>query len=191
MQSGGGPHLCGDAAGFAAAGVLPRRGAHPQPRRKTSRCFSTSQKHWFEVSAAIPGSSPVPASLAVSRRPRTRIPFDEAIASADAAKAFTRRHRPRRGSDAWVLEPAVDRCVQDDCGAGGRRAPESGHGLVARMLRRARIAAATGQACQRPPSSYRNLTFHGAGDPPAIQLTSHPTRKLTSRSIVTLARHGC
>src|SRR5215831_21135807 len=70
--------------------------------------FQTSQKHWFEVQRCDSCHHQYQPALAYRAAREHGIPFDEGIARADAAKAFTYADLDRAVQYSWVLEPAVD-----------------------------------------------------------------------------------
>src|SRR5436189_6318525 len=70
--------------------------------------FQSSQKHWFEVQRCDSCHHQYQPALAYRAAREHGIPFDEAIARADAARAFTYADLDKNVQYSWVLEPAVD-----------------------------------------------------------------------------------
>src|SRR6476659_647945 len=67
-----------------------------------------SQKHWFEVQRCDSCHHQYMPALAYRAAREHGIPFDEAIARADAARAFTYADLDRAVQYSWIIEPAVD-----------------------------------------------------------------------------------
>src|SRR5436190_2052217 len=101
---------------FAAA--LPVSAAHAGAGADAARLrdaaarnlslFQASQKHWFEVQRCDSCHHQYQPALAYRAAREHGIPFDETIARADAAKAFTYADLDKNVQYSWVLEPAVD-----------------------------------------------------------------------------------
>src|SRR6059058_564854 len=70
--------------------------------------FQASQKHWFEVQRCDSCHHQYQPALAYRAAREHGIPFDEAIARADAAKAFTYADLDRAVQYSWLIESAVD-----------------------------------------------------------------------------------
>src|SRR5215471_12722833 len=70
--------------------------------------FQSSQKHWFEVQRCDSCHHQYQHALAYRAAREHGIPFDETIARADAAKAFTYADLDRVIQYSWIIEPAVD-----------------------------------------------------------------------------------
>src|SRR5438128_4502350 len=150
--------------------------------------FQSSQKHWFEVQRCDSCHHQYQPALAYRAAREHGIPFDETIARADAAKAFTYADLDKNVQYSWVLEPAVDdayRLIAAD--AAGVR-PNLSTAAMARVLTaRQNRGGDWPSHRQRPPSSYSNFTFTALGVR-AIQLYSHPTQKADVATHVALAR---
>src|SRR5215813_14671396 len=150
--------------------------------------FQSSQKHWFEVQRCDSCHHQYQPALAYRAAREHRIPFDEAIARADAAKAFTYADLDRAVQYSWIIEPAVDdayRLIAAD--AAGVR-PSLGTAVMARVLiARQNRGGDWPSHRQRPPSSYSNVTFTALGVR-AIQLYAHPSQKAELAEHVALAR---
>src|SRR5213083_359777 len=96
--------------------------------------FQQSQKHWFEVQRCDSCHHQYQPALAYRAAREHGIPFDETIARADAAKAFTYADLDKFVQYSWVLEPAVDdayRLIAAD--AAGVR-PNVSTAVVAKVL---------------------------------------------------------
>ena len=150
--------------------------------------FQSSQKHWFEVQRCDSCHHQYQPSLAYRSAREHGIPFDEAIARADAAKAFSYADLDKVVQYSWIIEPAVDdayRLIAAD--AAGVR-PSLSTAVMARILTaRQNRGGDWPSHRQRPPSSYSNVTFTALGVR-AIQLYSHPTQKAEVAKHVALAR---
>lgn len=147
-----------------------------------------SQKNWFDVQRCDSCHHQYQPALAYRAAREHGIPFDEAIARADAAKAFTYADLDRAVQYSWIIEPAVDdayRLIAAD--AAGVR-PSVTTAVMARLLAaRQNRGGDWPSHRQRPPSSYSNVTFTALGLR-AIQLYAHPTQKADVAAHVALAR---
>src|SRR2546423_5144164 len=184
------------AAGFVAlvlgSGSAFAAGADAQKIRDAAArnltLFQQSQKNWFDVQRCDSCHHQYQPALAYRAAREHGIPFDETIARADAAKAFTYADLDKSVQYAWVLEPAVDdayRLIAAD--AAGVR-PNLSTAVMARVLTaRQNRGGDWPSHRQRPPSSYSNFTFTALGVR-AIQLYAHPTQKADVATHVALAR---
>jgi ankyrin repeat protein len=155
---------------------------------KNLALFQKSQKGWFDVQRCDSCHHQYQPALAYRAAREHGIAFDETIARADAAKAFTYADLDRVVQYSWIIEPAIDdgyRLVAAD--AAGVR-PNLGTAVVAKVLAaRQNREGDWPSHRQRPPSSYSNVTFtalavHG------VQLYSHPSQKANLAKTVALAR---
>jgi ankyrin repeat protein len=150
--------------------------------------FQSSQKHWFEVQRCDSCHHQYQPALAYRTAREHGIAFDEAIARADAAKAFTYADLDKAVQYSWIIEPAVDdayRLIAAD--AAGVR-PSLSTAVMARLLMaRQNRGGDWPSHRQRPPSSYSNVTFTALGVR-AIQLYAHPSQKAELAKHVALAR---
>src|SRR5438067_6470115 len=185
---------------WIAAGIalwLPASAAAAGPDRAASlrdaaarnlTLFQSSQKHWFEVQRCDSCHHQYQPALAYRAAREHGIPFDETIARADAAKAFTYADLDRAVQYSWIIEPGVDdayRLVAAD--AAGVR-PNLTTSVTARLLMARQNAGGDWPSHrQRPPSSYSNVTFTALGVR-AIQLYAHPSQKTELQRHVALAR---
>src|SRR5882724_7022659 len=176
----------------AAVTAIPVRAAEPARIRDAAArnlaLFQSSQKHWFEVQRCDSCHHQYQPALAYRAAREHGIPFDEAIARADAAKAFTYADLDRAVQYSWLIESAVDdayRLIAAD--AAGVR-PSLGTAVMARnVMDRQNRGGDWPSHRQRPPSSYSNFTFTALGVR-AIQLYAHPTQKADVATHVALAR---
>ena len=150
--------------------------------------FQASQKHWFEVQRCDSCHHQYQPALAYRAAREHGIPFDETIARADAARAFTYADLDKAVQYSWIIEPGVDdayRLIAAD--AAGVR-PSLGTAVMARLLiARQNRGGDWPSHRQRPPSSYSNVTFTALGVR-AIQLYAHPSQKTELAEHVALAR---
>src|SRR6266853_2224737 len=155
---------------------------------KNLALFQQSQQHWFEVQRCDSCHHQYQPALAYRAAREHGIPFDEMIARADAAKAFTYADLDKNVQYSWVLEPAVDdayRLIAAD--AAGVR-PNLSTAVMAKVLTaRQNRGGDWPSHRQRPPSSYSNFTFTALGVR-ASQLYAHPTQKAEVAQHVVLAR---
>jgi ankyrin repeat protein len=150
--------------------------------------FQSSQKHWFEVQRCDSCHHQYQPALAYRAAREHGIPFDEAIARADAAKAFTYADLDKVVQYSWIIEPAVDdayRLIAAD--AAGVRPSLSTAVMAKLLMARQNRAGDWPSHRQRPPSSYSNVTFTALGVR-AIQLYAHPSQKAELAKHVALAR---
>ena len=155
---------------------------------KNLALFQSSQKHWFEVQRCDSCHHQYQPALAYRSAREHGIPFDETIARADAARAFTYADLDKAVQYSWIIEPAVDdayRLIAAD--AAGVR-PNLSTSVMARLLMaRQNRGGDWPSHRQRPPSSYSNVTFTALGVR-AIQLYAHPSQKAELAEHVALAR---
>jgi ankyrin repeat protein len=155
---------------------------------KNLALFQSSQKHWFEVQRCDSCHHQYQPALAYRAAREHGIPFDETIARADAARAFTYADLDKAVQYSWIIEPAVDdayRLIAAD--AAGVR-PSLSTSVMARLLMaRQNRGGDWPSHRQRPPSSYSNVTFTALGVR-AIQLYAHPSQKAELAEHVALAR---
>jgi hypothetical protein len=172
-------------AAMAAAADAPRiRDA----ATRNLALFQQSQKRWFDVQRCDSCHHQYQPALAYRAAREHGIPFDEAIARGDAAKAFTYADLDRVVQYSWIIEPGVDdayRLIAAD--AAGVR-PSLSTAVMARILMaRQNRGGDWPSHRQRPPSSYSNVTFTALGVR-AIQLYAHPSQKAELAKHVALAR---
>src|SRR5438094_856307 len=172
----------------AAAAGADRAASIRDAAARNLALFQSSQKHWFEVQRCDSCHHQYQPALAYRAAREHGIPFDESIARADAARAFTYADLDKNVQYSWVLEPAVDdafRLIAAD--AAGVR-PNVSTAVVAKVLTaRQNRGGDWPSHRQRPPSSYSNFTFTALGVR-AIQLYAHPTQKADVAQHVALAR---
>jgi ankyrin repeat protein len=176
---------------FLSAAAAARAQSADDIRNAAARnlaLFQSSQKHWFEVQRCDSCHHQYQPALAYRAARDHGIPFDETIARADAAKAFTYADLDKAVQYSWIIEPGVDdayRLIAAD--AAGVR-PSLGTAVMARLLMaRQNRAGDWPSHRQRPPSSYSNVTFTALGVR-AIQLYAHPSQKTELAEHVALAR---
>src|SRR2546430_17540416 len=92
----------------AAAAGADRAASIRDAAARNLALFQSSQKHWFEVQRCDSCHHQYQPALAYRAAREHGIPFDETIARADAAKAFTYADLDKNVQYSWVLEPAVD-----------------------------------------------------------------------------------
>ena len=168
---------------FVAAGTVQaadgdaRAGRIKDAAAKNLVLFQASQKHWFEVQRCDSCHHQYQPALAYRSAREHGIPFDEAIARADAAKAFTYADLDKAVQYSWIIEPAIDDAYRLVAAEAAGVRPNLGTAVMARILTaRQNPGGDWPSHRQRPPASYSNVTFTALGAR-AIQLYSHPTQK--------------
>ena len=116
------------------------------------------------------------------------IPVDEAIARADAVKAFTFADIDRAIQYSYVIEPAMDDAYRLVAAHAAGVPPNLGAALYARLLisRQNRDGDWDGFH-QRPPSSYSRFTMTALGLR-AVQVYHHASQKSAAAAAVARAR---
>jgi ankyrin repeat protein len=171
-----------------AAEDATRAGRIREAAARNLTLFQASQKHWFEVQRCVSCHHQYQPALAYRAAREHGIPFDEAIARADAAKAFIYADLDKAVQYSWVLEPAVDDAYRLIAAEAAGVRPNLATAVTARVLTaRQNRGGDWPSHRQRPPSSYSNFTFTALGVR-AIQLYSHPTQKAEVAPHVALAR---
>jgi ankyrin repeat protein len=159
-----------------------------QAAERNLALFQQSQKHWFEVQRCASCHHQYQPALAYRAAREHGISFDEGVARADAARAFTYADLDKVVQYSWVLEPAVDDAYRLIAAEAAGVRPSLSTAVTARVLTaRQNRGGDWPSHRQRPPSSYSNFTFTALGVR-AIQLYSHPTQKADVAQHVTLAR---
>jgi len=176
--------------------VLPLRGqeAHPdQVRDAASRALASIQKAqtaWYTTNKQVCTSChhQYQPALAYRVAREHRVPFDEAIAKADAITAFTFADIDRAVQYTHVIEPAMDdayRMVAANA-AGVKR--NLGAAIYARLLiSRQNTDGDWDGFHQRPPSSYSRVTMATLGLR-AVQVYQHPSQKAQADAAIARAR---
>ena len=162
-------------------------------RSAASRALAAIQKAqatWYTTNKQVCASCHHQYQPALAYRAAREhdVPLDEAIARADAVKAFTFADIDRAVQYTHVIEPAMDdayRLVAAD--AAGVKA-NLGAAVYARLLisRQNRDGDWDGFH-QRPPSSYSRVTMAALGLR-AVQLYHHPSQQRQADAAVTRAR---
>src|SRR5438876_639075 len=122
--------------------------------------FQQSQKNWFDVQRCDSCHHQYQPALAYRAAREHGIPFDETIARADAAKAFTYADLDKAVQYSWIIEPAVDDAYRLIAAEAAGVRPNLTTAVMARLLiARQNIAGDWPSHRQRPPSSYSDVTF--------------------------------
>jgi len=179
--------LCLPASIASAAGAVDAARVRDAAARNLA-LFQQSQKHWFEVQRCDSCHHQYQPALAYRAAREHAIPFDESIARADAAKAFTYADLDKAVQYSWIIEPAVDDAYRLIAAEAAGVRPSLSTSVMARLLMaRQNRAGDWPSHRQRPPSSYSNVTFTALGVR-AIQLYAHPSQKAELAKHVALAR---
>jgi ankyrin repeat protein len=165
----------------------------PRVREAATRAIAAIQKAqstWYTANKQVCGSCHHQYQPALAyRAARERgIPVDEAIAHADAVKAFTFADIDRAIQYSYVIEPAMDDAYRMVAAHAAGVAPNLGAAVYARLLisRQNRDGDWDGFH-QRPPSSYSRFTMTALGLR-AVQLYHHSSQKAAAAAAVARAR---
>jgi ankyrin repeat protein len=176
--------------------VLPLRGqeAHPdQVRAAASRALASIQKAqapWYTTNKQVCASCHHQYQPAIAYRVARdhRVPFDEAIAQADAIKAFTFADIDRAVQYTHVIEPAMDDAYRMVAANAAGVKPNLGAAIYARLLiSRQNTDGDWDGFHQRPPSSYSRVTMTTLGMR-AVQVYHHPSQKAQADAAIARAR---
>ena len=176
--------------------ALPLRGqeAHPdEVRGAAARALAAIQKAqapWYTTNKQVCASCHHQYQPAIAYRVARdhRIPFDEAIAKADAIKAFTLADIDRAVQYTHVIEPAMDDAYRMVAANAAGVKPNLGAAIYARLLiSRQNTDGDWDGFHQRPPSSYSRVTMSTLGLR-AVQLYHHPSQKAQADAAVARAR---
>ena len=176
--------------------VLPLRGqeAHPdQVRAAASRALASIQKAqapWYTTNKQVCASCHHQYQPAIAYRVARdhRIPFDEAIAKADAINAFTFADIDRAVQYTHVIEPAMDDAYRMVAANAAGVKPNLGAAIYARLLiSRQNTDGDWDGFHQRPPSSYSRVTMTTLGMR-AVQVYHHPSQKAQADAAIARAR---
>lgn len=176
--------------------ALPLRGqeAHPdQVRAAAAKALAAIQKAqapWFTTNKQVCGSChhQYQPALAYRTAREHRIPFDEAIAKADAVKAFTFADIDRAVQYSYVIEPAMDDAYRMVAASAAGVKPNLGAAIYARLLiSRQNTEGDWDGFHQRPPSSYSRVTMAALGLR-AVQAYHHVSQKAQADAAIARAR---
>src|SRR5690242_6076818 len=149
-----------------------------------------AQSNWFTSHKQVCASCHHQYQPALAyRAARERgIAIDEAIAHADAARAFTFADIDRAVQYSYVIEPAMDDAYRLVAAQAAGVPPNLGAAIYARLLisRQNRDGDWDGFH-QRPPSSYSRFTMTALGLR-AVQLYHHASQKVAADAAVARAR---
>ena len=116
------------------------------------------------------------------------VPLDEAIARADALKAFTFADIDRAVQYTHVIEPAMDDAYRMVAASAAGVKPNLGAAVYARLLISRQNAEGDWDGFhQRPPSSYSRMTMAALGLR-AVQVYHHASQKAQADAAVARAR---
>jgi ankyrin repeat protein len=175
---------------------LPLRGqeAHPDELRSAaSRALAAIQKAqatWYTTNKQVCASCHHQYQPAIAYRiaREHRVPFDEAIAKADAVKAFTFADIDRAVQYTHVIEPAMDDAYRMVAAQAAGVKPNLGAAIYARLLiSRQNKEGDWDGFHQRPPSSYSRMTMTALGLR-AVQAYHHPSQKTQADAAIARAR---
>jgi ankyrin repeat protein len=162
-------------------------------RRAAERAISTIQKAqsaWYTSNKQVCASCHHQYQPALAYRAARNhgVPFDEAIARADAVKAFTFADIDRAVQYSYVIEPAMDDAYRMVAADAAGVKPNLGSAVYARLLISRQNAAGDWDGFhQRPPSSYSRMTMAALGLR-AVQLYHHASQKAKADAAVARAR---
>ena len=149
-----------------------------------------AQSTWYTTNKQVCASChhQYQPSLAFRAAREHGVPVDEAIARADAVKAFTFADIDRAIQYLYVIEPAMDDAYRMVAAHAAGVPPNLGAAVYARLLisRQNRDGDWDGFH-QRPPSSYSRFTMAALGLR-AVQVYHHPSQKAAAAAAVARAR---
>ena len=167
--------------------------ARPQVRDAATRAVAAIQKAqapWYTTNKQVCASCHHQYQPALAFRVARDhgVPLDEAIASADAIKAFTFADIDRAIQYTYVIEPAMDDAYRMVAANAAGVKPNLGAAVYARLLisRQNRDGDWDGFH-QRPPSSYSRVTMAALGLR-AVQVYHHASQKAQADAAVARAR---
>src|SRR5687768_10769522 len=174
--------------------ALQGQEAHPdEVRAAAGRALTAIQKAqapWYTTNKQVCASCHHQYQPAIAFRVARdhRVPFDEAIAKADAVKAFTFADIDRAVQYTHVIEPAMDDAYRLVAAHAAGVKPNLGAAVYARLLisRQNRDGDWDGFH-QRPPSSYSRVTMAAIGLR-AVQLYHHASQKAAADAAIARAR---
>jgi ankyrin repeat protein len=181
---------------FALFAAFPLRGqeAHPdEVRAAASRALTAIQKAqapWYTTNKQVCASCHHQYQPAIAYRVARdhRVPFDEAIAKADALKAFTFADIDRAVQYTHVIEPAMDDAYRMVAANAVGVKPNLGAAIYARLLiSRQNKEGDWDGFHQRPPSSYSRVTMATLGLR-AVQVYHHSSQKAQAEAAIARAR---
>jgi ankyrin repeat protein len=174
--------------------ALRAQEAHPdQVRAAASRALTAIQRAqatWYTTNKQVCASCHHQYQPAIAYRVARdhRVPFDEAIARADASKAFTFADIDRAVQYTYVIEPAMDDAYRMVAANAAGVKPNLGAAIYARLLiSRQNKEGDWDGFHQRPPSSYSRMTMAALGLR-AVQLYHHPSQKSQADAAIARAR---
>src|SRR6186997_1764548 len=165
----------------------------PRVREAAARAIAAIQKAqatWYTTNKQVCGSCHHQHQPALAYRLAREhgIPVDEAIARADAAKAFTFADVDRAIQYSYVIEPAMDDAYRMVAAHAAGVPPNLGTAIYARLLiSRQNPDGDWDGFHQRPPSSYSRFTMAALGLR-AVQLYHHASQKTAAEAAVARAR---
>ena len=165
----------------------------PPIRDAAARGISAIQKAqatWFTANKQVCASChhQYQPALAYHVARERGVPVDEAIARADAVKAFTFADIDRAIQYSYVIEPAMDDAYRMVAAHAAGVEPNLGAAVYARLLISRQNADGDWDGFhQRPPSSYSRFTMAALGLR-AVQLYHHPSQKAAATAAIARAR---
>jgi ankyrin repeat protein len=149
-----------------------------------------AQEPWYTANKQVCASChhQYQPSLAYRAARERGVPVNEAIARADAVKAFTFADIDKAIQYQYVIEPSVDDAYRMIAANAAGVAPNLGAAIYARLLISRQNADGTWDGFhQRPPSSYSRFTMATLGLR-AVQLYRHASQKSAADAAVARAR---
>ena len=179
---------------FIAATATPAVAQTPAEIRdavvKALAPVQKAQEPWYTANKQVCASChhQYQPSLAFRAAREHGVPVNEAIARADAAKAFTFADIDKAIQYQYVIEPSVDDAYRMMAAHAAGVAPNLGAAIYARLLISRQNADGTWDGFhQRPPSSYSRFTMATLGLR-AVQLYRHASQKAAADAAVARAR---
>src|SRR6188768_1286502 len=179
---------------FIAAAATPAVAQTPaEIRDAVARALApiqTAQEPWYTANKQVCASChhQYQPSLAFRAAREHGVPVNEAIARADAIKAFTFADLDKAIQYQYVIEPSVDDAYRMIAAHAAGVPPNLGAAIYARLLISRQNADGTWDGFhQRPPSSYSRFTMATLGLR-AVQLYRHASQKAAADAAVARAR---
>ena len=178
---------------FGPAAALAQDDPDAMIRQAAARgiaAIQRAQANWYTANKQVCASChhQYQPALALKTARERGIAVDEAVARADAERAFTFADLDRAIQYQYVIEPAMDDAYRLVAAHAAGVAPNLGTAVYARLLiSRQNRAGDWDGFHQRPPSSYSRVTMAALGLR-AVQLYHHPSQKAAAEAAVARAR---
>jgi len=180
-------------SGFAPIAAVAQEAEPTRLREAAARALEAIQKAqapWYTTNKQVCASCHHQYQPALAYRVARDhdVPLNEAVARADAAKAFNFSDIDRAVQYTHVIEPAVDDAYRMVAAHAAGVKPNLGAAVYARLLISRQNAQGDWDGFhQRPPSSYSRVTMAALGLR-AVQLYHHASQKAQADAAISRAR---